>query len=101
MIPMPTMQVWARMVIIDSPESKWVKELEDDETISKFVPIDFNDEAAVFDKCLAAIKDIEKVRPSSCHLLATVIDAVMRISMMPPSVRSCRPYCERRGVGGT
>ena len=42
-----------------------MKEMEEDGTVSKFVPIDFNDEAAVFDKCLAAIKDIEKVPPCS------------------------------------
>lgn len=59
-----------RMVIIDSPESSWVQGMQDDGTISKFVPIDFNDEATVFEKCLAAVRDVERVLPPPLNSLA-------------------------------
>lgn len=51
-----------RVVIIDGPDS-WAKTLVDEKVIEKFYPVDFTDEAAIFDKCLARIKQAEKVSP--------------------------------------
>ncbi len=48
------------MVIIDGPDS-WAKNLAGEKVIEKFYPVDFTDEAAIFDKCLARVKQAEKV----------------------------------------
>jgi hypothetical protein len=50
-----------RVVIIDGPDS-WAKCLVEEKVIEKFYPVDFTDEAAIFDKCLARIKQAEQVR---------------------------------------
>ena len=47
------------MVIVDSEES-WAKSLVAEDIVSKFIAIDFSDEAAVYEKCSAVIKDVEK-----------------------------------------
>jgi carnosine synthase len=46
-----------RSVVLDAPDS-WVQLLEKEGVIAKFMPIDFSDAEAVFDKCLAAIKSV-------------------------------------------
>ncbi|EFJ50268.1 hypothetical protein VOLCADRAFT_89214 [Volvox carteri f. nagariensis] len=46
-----------RTVVLDGPDS-WVRLLEKDGIIEKFVPIDFTDVDTVFDRCLQAIKDV-------------------------------------------
>ena len=51
-----------RLVIIDGPDS-WAKELVDEKIVEKFYGIDFTDESTIFDRCLAKIKEAEKVRP--------------------------------------
>jgi hypothetical protein len=52
-----------RIVIIDGPDS-WAKCLVEEGKIEKFYPVDFTDEAAVFDKCLDRLKQAEKVLSS-------------------------------------
>ena len=52
--------VCCRVVIIDGPDS-WAKNLVNEKVIEKFYPVDFTDEAAIFDKCLARVKQAEKV----------------------------------------
>ncbi len=54
--------VSCRLVIIDGPDS-WAKELVDERVAEKFYGIDFTDESTIFDRCLASIKEAEKVRP--------------------------------------
>ncbi len=49
-----------RVVIIDGPDS-WAKTLVGEKVIEKFYPVDFTDEAAIFDKCLVRIKQAEAV----------------------------------------
>lgn len=48
------------MVIIDGPDS-WAKELVTEKIAEKFYGIDFTDESTIFDRCLAEIKEAEKV----------------------------------------
>jgi hypothetical protein len=50
-----------RIVIIDGPDS-WAKELVDEGKVERFYGVDFTDEATIFDRCLAKIKQAEKVR---------------------------------------
>ena len=50
----------ARLVIIDGPDS-WAKELVTEKIAEKFYGIDFTDESTIFDRCLAKIKEAEKV----------------------------------------
>ena len=49
-------------MIIDGPDS-WAKELVDEKIVEKFYGIDFTDESTIFDRCLAKIKEAEKVGP--------------------------------------
>ena len=51
-------------MIIDGPDS-WSQTLQDEKMIEKFIGIDFSDADTVFDKCLAAVKKIKKVRCSA------------------------------------
>jgi hypothetical protein len=53
-------ELGVRSVIIDGPDS-WCQTLQDDNMIEKFIGIDFSDAEAVFDKCLAACKKVQKV----------------------------------------
>lgn len=48
-------------MIVDS-EKSWAKGLAEEGIISKFIDMDFSDEAAVFDKCLSIIRKVETVR---------------------------------------
>ncbi|KAK9918865.1 hypothetical protein WJX75_007641 [Coccomyxa subellipsoidea] len=52
-------ELGVRVVIIDGPDS-WAKCLVEEKVIEKFYPVDFTDEAAIFDKCLARIKQAEQ-----------------------------------------
>ncbi|GLC35522.1 hypothetical protein PLESTB_000198500 [Pleodorina starrii] len=46
-----------RTVVLDGPDS-WVRLLEKEGIVEKFVPIDFTDVDTVFDRCLQAIKEV-------------------------------------------
>ena len=50
----------ARLVIIDGPDS-WAKELVTEKIAERFYGMDFTDESTIFDRCLAKIKEAEKV----------------------------------------
>ena len=62
-----------RLIIVDAADS-WGRGLADEQIISKFIPIDFSDEAAVFDKCLAAIKQVDKVTCTATHSTIRTFD---------------------------
>ena len=49
------------MVVLDQAKG-WAEDLANEGVISKFIPIDFHDEATVFDACVQHCKDVEKVR---------------------------------------
>ncbi|KXZ47333.1 hypothetical protein GPECTOR_36g58 [Gonium pectorale] len=48
-------ELGVRSVVLDGPDS-WVKLLEKEGIIEKFVPIDFTDAETVYDRCLAALR---------------------------------------------
>eukprot|EP00201_Polytomella_parva_P001332 CAMPEP_0175085088 /NCGR_PEP_ID=MMETSP0052_2-20121109/28449_1 /TAXON_ID=51329 ORGANISM="Polytomella parva, Strain SAG 63-3" /NCGR_SAMPLE_ID=MMETSP0052_2 /ASSEMBLY_ACC=CAM_ASM_000194 /LENGTH=570 /DNA_ID=CAMNT_0016357021 /DNA_START=235 /DNA_END=1947 /DNA_ORIENTATION=+ len=52
-------ELGVRSVVLDGPNG-WVQLLEKDKIIEKFVPIDFSDAETVFDRCLEALKKVEK-----------------------------------------
>lgn len=54
-----------RIVIIDGPDS-WAKALVDEGKVEKFYPVDFTDEAVIFDKCLQRIREAEKACAPTC-----------------------------------
>ena len=47
-------------MIIDGPDS-WAKELVTEGKAEAFYGIDFTDETTIFDRCLAKVKQVEKV----------------------------------------
>ena len=58
---MQAKELGVRTVIIDGPDS-WSQTLQDEKMIEKFIGIDFSDADTVFDKCLAAVKKVKKVK---------------------------------------
>lgn len=47
-------------IVLDGPDS-WAQRMVDEGVIRKFVPIDFEDAGAVFDRCLEAIQSLKRV----------------------------------------
>ena len=82
------------MVIIDGPDS-WAKELVTEKIAEKFYGIDFTDESTIFDRCLAKIKEAEKVINHDAHsaaggsLSGSLCLACMAICR-PRSLKACR-----------
>ena len=54
-------ELGVRSVILDGPDS-WSRGLETEGLIKKFVPIDFAEADTVFERCLAAVNKVKKVR---------------------------------------
>ncbi|MEW5318059.1 MAG: hypothetical protein WDW38_009312 [Sanguina aurantia] len=52
-------ELGVRTVVLDGPDS-WVQLLVEQGIVEKFVPIDFSDADTVYDRCLAAIKLVQK-----------------------------------------
>ena len=87
---MYTVCIWVacerRIVIIDGPDS-WAKELVTEGKAESFYGIDFTDETTIFDRCLAKVKQVEKV---SAQRLAVRSARALRACAVP-SLRT-RPY---------
>ena len=98
----------ARLVIIDGPDS-WAKELVTEKIAEKFYGIDFTDESTIFDRCLAKIKEAEKVTANDCYNLVGGLSGLgcqacvaihqsclLHACHIPLMVQSwhCIPWCE-------
>ena len=61
---MQAKELGIRSVILDGPDS-WSQNLVGEGIAEKFLPIDFADQEAVFERCCIAIRQAKKVRPAS------------------------------------
>ena len=71
----------ARLVIIDGPDS-WAKELVTEKIAEKFYGIDFTDESTIFDRCLAKIKEAEKVTAHDHYLPVGGLSGLVYLACM-------------------